>query len=637
MSEAGPYHLVLDPLDGQVVPGQMVRLSLVAADKDARRLAAQGRDLVAVKSWDIEPPVNWVMQHQGRAAIAFTEAQLGTYTVNCTYLRRGRRYTATATLNVAPRRPATPEGFCIAANPPLSGAAPGQRFDFRLEHTDGAAALMGARFHWYCIKASDELGNDEAGLIDGRKLREWCGATWETTGHYKVICHYEHDEDGVAVDVEYPMSVTPLETIANTTPMVSAVAAHPAVAIVSVRRELRVLERLNAHTPAPAEKAREYADYVASRTAFADALSELLRESIPYHRLPVRATYYRTDSDRTLNERGESLQMFFYEDDDGTWTLVDWTNPTDKSAYGTYRGATPAEALNDFNLDNSYPPGHIRIEIAMAGGQPVALNEEWNTAPVSTAAFKIHRFECTTDGMARYQVVRNALDILALSSFVLAGTVTLCAPIPGSRVVSAAIWASIFSSTAASAINLYDRHSNGISNWRDDAFDTLCIASNLFGAAAMRQVWRRGGEVANEISHAGGKSFALAQFGDVSAQGVLIGVDVFTQIDGISHDPTLTPLERLRQLVKAVTTATGNSILVAFGYHGKPRDAENLDRANVHIQPETLPGQHSRAFASESGQLNHRPPRSENTTQNPDGLTVAATTPHGAPVATPRA
>ena len=67
-------------------------------------------------------------------------------------------------------------------------------------------------------------------------------------------------------------------------------------------------------------------------------------------------------------------------------------------------------------------------------------------------------------------------------------------PVPGSQVVSFAIWTALLSSTAASTINIAQSIDEGSGTWQENAIDGLTIVSNLLaGSARSRGCRRRSG------------------------------------------------------------------------------------------------------------------------------------------------
>jgi hypothetical protein len=153
--------------------------------------------------------------------------------------------------------------------------------------------------------------------------------------------------------------------------------------------------------------------------------------------------------------------------------------------------------------------------------------------------------------------------------------VTLVAPVPGSQVVSAAIWTAIFSSTAAAAINIGTRLDEGFSSWKANAFDILTIVANVFGGTGA--IWSRG---AGALVTRGTGVVKFALIGAVTVdgvQGVMLGFDYAAQFDAIQKDPNIPPHERTKRLVALLTTAATNALLFYVNVKGTKNDIQNLN------------------------------------------------------------
>jgi hypothetical protein len=241
---------------------------------------------------------------------------------------------------------------------------------------------------------------------------------------------------------------------------------------------------------------------------------------------------------------------------------LDWTNPMVRGTTGEYSGfgASSKEALEDafkaWDAHNRYPTGGITYKT------PKILD-----APELSGNFE-------TDGTARWDSIAAFFGWVGLGSAALAGVVTLLAPVPGSQIVSAAIWTSIFSSTAAATINIGTRVEEGFSSWQANAFDVLSIVGNLFGAAAI--VWSRGANLIVQTANGPVKYALMGAVGTDVVQGVMLAGEYIDQYDAIEADPNLPPDERTMKLVRLFAEALADGLLVYISVKGTKSDLENL-------------------------------------------------------------
>ena len=120
----------------------------------------------------------------------------------------------------------------------------------------------------------------------------------------------------------------------------------------------------------------------------------------------------------------------------------------------------------------------------------------------------------------------------------------------------------ILSSTAAAAINIYQRYDQGYGTWEDNAIDGLTIVGNMLAgigmgarvvqAARMAEgaAWARGATV--EYAGASGKILKytlIGQVGNDMIQGVLVAHEEMQEYDRIMNDKSLMPDERVDRLL----------------------------------------------------------------------------------------
>ena len=270
-------------------------------------------------------------------------------------------------------------------------------------------------------------------------------------------------------------------------------------------RYLDTLRKVAEQKPPPEDKKEEYEDRLEKREAYLKHLKFMLDGLDGKEAYVVRGMHL--DAKRSMRTPLNLWLVNLTADKrDHHWVLVDWTNPSHESTSGKYEAEEDSseeaiEALLEaWDKDNSYPPGRIAYQFSVP----------------ERDLFFDDRFD--TDGASFWDEVSAWLDYLALGAAVVAGVVTLIAPVPGSRVISAGIWASIFASTTAATINIAQRYAQGRSNWKDDAFDGLSIVGNLFAAAGV--AWKVGATVTSTAGRLGPKMSKAVLIGQISSDGM---------------------------------------------------------------------------------------------------------------------
>ena len=157
------------------------------------------------------------------------------------------------------------------------------------------------------------------------------------------------------------------------------------------------------------------------------------------------------------------------------------------------------------------------------------------------------------------------------------------APVPGSRVAAAALWAGATASSAAAAlINLAQDAEDGFSDLRRVGFDVLNLATCALGGA-----WALGARITLETGD-GVQTLSLlgrvgraGTLGTLAVQGVLMTEVVRERYHAILDDPHLTPKARTDQLIRLFGEAAGAGALTALSLRGTPLDGETLDPATA--------------------------------------------------------
>lgn len=228
------------------------------------------------------------------------------------------------------------------------------------------------------------------------------------------------------------------------------------------------------------------------------------------------------------------------------------------SGVGSTDLAAIQDAIANWDSDNRYPDGGCTFNI------PAPING----VPDQKGSF-------TTDGTAQWDSIATFFGWVGLGAAVAAGVITLLAPVPGSQLASAAIWTSIFSSTAAAVINIGMRVDEGFSSFRANAFDVLTIVGNLFGVGGI--VWSRGANVLVQTERGLLKAAIIGRVSTDAVQGVLLGADFVDEFIAIQNDRKLLPGERSQRLIALFRNAALSGVLLYISVKGTKNDLANLN------------------------------------------------------------
>lgn len=334
--------------------------------------------------------------------------------------------------------------------------------------------------------------------------------------------------------------------------------------IMTVRYQ-RAIELVAAKKPPTAQQKPEHDALMTRLSTNAQKLADLHSEMAGCFTYKVNAVHIEKASQTKSRLRVTLAKM---PGDTHQWKLIDWTNPLDRVRTGVYEasGDTDTEAIMAlyaaWDSGNRYPDGKI-LRIS----PPQFFDKDKNYG------------EMDTDGSSFWDSVASFFEWIAMGAAVVAGVVTLVAPVPGSQVVSAAIWTSIFSSSAAAVINIAQRHEEGFSDWRADALDGLTIIGNIFGGAGM---WARGATIITK--NAAGQVVKYALIGQVvsdGVQGVLIAQQQIEEYDKIMANASLSPQERTDQLLGLFRNAVIAGTMTAISIKGTAEDIANLRKPSL--------------------------------------------------------
>ncbi|MDO8550329.1 MAG: hypothetical protein Q7S39_09300 [Ignavibacteria bacterium] len=293
-----------------------------------------------------------------------------------------------------------------------------------------------------------------------------------------------------------------------------------------------------------------------------DKMIERFSVAVGYQKFPIKAVHINHETSEVT-----PLRVFIsFLDEDiiwDDWVIIDWTNVMDRRLTGVYHGegtVTDAidDAIDDFldTLDwvsaNRYPKGKIRVEIPE--GVPGSGYEK----------------EFITDGSAFWDSISELLGYVALGAAIIAGVITLIAPVPGSQVISFCIWTAIAASTSSAVINIAQRHAEGFGDFKEDAIDSLTIVGNLLSGG-----WMVGARLTGLKQFAGsklGKGILIGQFTSDGVQGVLVAEDFIEDYEAAMSIKD--PHERTARLMEITRSALITGTMTYISLKGTAKDME---------------------------------------------------------------
>ncbi len=454
----------------------------------------------------------------------------------------------------------------IVAVPELRRATPGTIIRYEL-HSKSGAVTRDTPARWFAHNDPKSVTLTRLAVFPGPTGIDWEDAEWEFPGHHSVVCVVTIDSKFVRV--VYEQWVVPTAEFLVNGPTLPRAKEDAAAFADQVGRMVDLLIAAGAKFPPQTEEQKkEFEDDVAKFEQERAMVNQRLESTKFFVRHPFTAEHFDAQTQRRTPLRVFISQVAFKK-----WLIVDWTNPLVRGMTGEYPGFgdTPEDAvrsaIDNWNSNNRYPTGGIVLSIPAVRDLP-AITENFET-----------------DGDAFWDDVSTFFDWFGLAAAVVAGVVTLVAPVPGSRIVSAAIWTSILSSSAAAVVNIGTRIDEGFSNWRANAFDTLTIVGNLFGVGGL--VWSRGATVLVNTEKGLVKAAIIGQFGTDAIQGVLLADEFVQQFKDIESNPNLTPRERSSQLLELFRSAAVSGTLLYFSVKATKADLENLSARGTSVDATT--------------------------------------------------
>ena len=446
----------------------------------------------------------------------------------------------------------------IIATPELRRATPGVVIKYALASKTGTLPKIINTF-WFGRNDPKTLGVFQFEHFGGPNGKlEWNDASWPKPGHHEITCVV--NVGGNFTRVIYEQWVVPTTDFLVNGPTLPRFKEDPAAVFDQTARIVDVAIAAAAKFPPQNDDQKDaFEDDVSQLENGRDMLKQRLESTKNFIRHPFTAEHFDAQT-----QTRTALRVFVSEVAFKKWLIVDWTNPAVRAMTGEYPGFgdTPEKAVRDaidkWNSGNRYPTGGITFE----------LPKFRDDLPVIKGNFE-------TDGDSFWGSVSTFLGFAGLAAAAVAGIVTLIAPVPGSRIVSAAIWTSILSSSAAAVINVGTRVDEGFSSWKANAFDILTIVGNLFGVGGI--VWSRGANVVVNTEKGLLKGCLIGQIGTDAVQGVILGIEFVEDFKKIESNPNLTPRERTKKLLELFRSAALSGALFYFSVKGTKMDLDNLN------------------------------------------------------------
>jgi hypothetical protein len=351
---------------------------------------------------------------------------------------------------------------------------------------------------------------------------------------------------------------------------------NPYEEIDALEKYLDAVRQAEKEHACPKSKKEEYEKDIRKREKYLDKLQDMVRPLDRGRCTPIFASYVSKNTSQQVDLRvciDEKFDTRIGGSSHEIW-LLDSTNPMDRRLRGRYwakaksRPDAIKKVLEDWRENNEYyHPGNVVLEF-----QP-DLFANWN------GEAKPDRRTFDTPGKGVWGKIQDFFEAVALALAVATAVVAMVVPIPGSRVVSGLIWASVFASSAAAGIAIGTRKRNDLSDHDDDVFDVLTIVGNVFTAGRMG--WARRAVFVSKAFGGNFKRFAF--YGEVATdalQGLLIAEEKMTEFEAILSDPTLSPKERVDKMLEFTRSAIVSGAISFASAKGTKRKGK---RPDMHI------------------------------------------------------
>lgn len=495
------------------------------------------------------------------------------------------------------------QNYKILAKPNLTNVIRGKIMSFSLQRINpNAPALEHIRASWICYNHISYRNHDKyrAKPVNGpRNSLEWNEAKWSIEGQHKVVCQIKYSNNTEYVE-HIQNVINAKQTVAYSSNTFEE-SENPFIFYKNLSEQIEWIRREEKHQQLSDEDEKAYQNRMESIEKFKEKLKFLL-DKIPND---CRDNFISVSVKHIASFYGdaESISLrvgcFCY---DKEAYLIDWTNPLERIACGVYVGKGDneeeaiREAINSWDNENRYPEGIMKGRIQYEtnkmpiednkedeGEETIKIEGEAHLPQINVTPPRLIEIEFETDGKSDLDTLSDFLNTLALAAVIVAGIITLVAPVPGSRVVSGLIWASVAASTTSAVINIADRHSDGFSNWRDDSLDTLTIIANAFSAGTLSAgtKWVSKALILTNISQK--QVVKITLIGQISAdslQGILVTEELALAIYSVMNNKEIPADIKLSKISALLSRGVIDGILITVNIHGNRQNLTALALKN---------------------------------------------------------
>ena len=429
-------------------------------------------------------------------------------------------------------------------------------------------------FAWYCLNDPVASANaKQPEMIAGPTGSEWT-ATWAFAGVHTVVCRTTQD-NGPARYVDFAQVVYPQSKAIDVAFAQLGAGMDPAERIRYLTKYVSLLAQTQKGYPLEAAAIQKTIDQVNKEI---QALQAQLDSSgaTTHTRRMISAVHVAESGQVTplqvllaspIGTNATSAPV--PSGVGGTWTILDITGPSDDRLHGTYpgSGATSTEAISNavkaWQNDNRYPLGTIKLQVPME-----FVGAQIEIAPFHTGA---------KNAWGKFSDFLNAVGLVAGMVALATGVVTALLPIPGSQLVSAAIWTSILATSFGVGIDLVQQLQSQHTDSAQLAMDVLTLAGNLLGAGALAT---RGATVIF-----GGVNSQMArgvliggQLLTTTGQAAIMSAEYLTRLDQISSLGGQARTDALVQLLESAVLSGG---LLIISTHSLKAELEVINRGRA--------------------------------------------------------
>ena len=491
------------------------------------------------------------------------------------------------------------QNYKILAKPNLTNVIRGKIMSFSLQRINpNAPALEHIRASWICYNHISYRNHDKylAKPVNGpRNSLEWNEAKWSIEGQHKIVCEIKYANNTEYVE-HIQNVINAKQTVAYSSNTFEE-SENPFIFYKNLSEQIEWTRREEKHQQLSDEDEKAYQNRMDLLEKFKEKLKFLL-DKIPND---CRDNFISVSVKHIASFYGdaESISLrvgcFCY---DKEAYLIDWTNPLELIARGVYVGKGDNEedairdAINSWDNENRYPEGIMKgrvmyrlkkwsiedevdevDEVDETPKVEIELEEVIVTAPPSI------EIEFETDGKSDLDTLSDFLNTLAIAAIIVAGIVTLVAPVPGSRVVSGLIWTSMAASTTSAVINIADRHSEGFGNWRDDSLDTLTIIANAFSAGTLSAGTKWASKALTLTNISQKQVVKITLIGQISAdslQGILMTEELALAIYSVMNNKEIPADIKLSKISALLSRGVIDGVLITVNIHGNKKNLTAL-------------------------------------------------------------